>query len=170
MESSMHLDQTFRARAAVLFGALAIASTFSVTAASATGVISGFPGVYESVRQKICTAKTVCFFNFDNVPANSLLEATNLNCLVNTVGADPENLVILNLFNRPPAGASPTARTGFPMLNSNQGSSTTTVFGLNEEIRMFFRSNNLAVASVSFAKPINIVMTCTLSGNLLKKA
>jgi hypothetical protein len=165
----MNIDQTFRVRAATLFGALAIVSTLGAGSASAGG-ISGFPGVYQSLRSKLCDAKTSCFIDFDSVPANQLLEATNLNCLVNTVGSNPENLVMLNLFDRQPGGAKVIARTGFPMLNSNQGSSTTTVFGLNEQIRMFFRSADIATAAVSFANNSNIVMTCTLSGNLLKRA
>jgi hypothetical protein len=169
MESSMNLDRSLRVRAALLFGALTLVSAFAASSASA-GAIAGFPGVYESLKQKVCKAQTSCLVNFDAVPANTLLEATNINCLVNTVGPNPENLVMLNLFDRPPGGAAPIEKTGFPLLDANQGSPSTTVFGLNEQIRLFFRSSDFATATVGFDGKFDIAMTCTLSGNLLKKA
>lgn len=165
----MHLDRIFRMPAAMLVGAIAVASIFAPHTASAAGVIAGFPNVYESVRHKACNAKSFCIINFDTIPTNRLLEATNVNCLVNSVGLAPENLVVLNVFDRPPAGANPTAIASFPVQNINPGSSTT-VFALNEPIRLFLRSGDLATMSVSFSGTFDIFMNCTLSGTLLKSA
>jgi hypothetical protein len=169
MESSMNLNRSFRAHATVFSGALALVSALAASSASAAGTINGFPSLYESVRSKVCTAKTSCLVNFDAVPANTLLQATNLSCLVNTVGANPEDLVLIRIVERTAAGANPVEKTAFPVQNANAGSSNTTVFGLNEPIRLAFKAGDVATLAVGFDKTFDIGILCTLSGDLLKK-
>jgi hypothetical protein len=67
-------------RAAALAG-LALASAHAAAQiGQRTGAVRGFPQFYESSVSKDCSVSTDCNARFGLVPANHLLEATNISC------------------------------------------------------------------------------------------
>lgn len=81
---TMRPSSFVRARAIMRTAALAGVALASAQAAAQigqrTGAVPGFPQFYESVVTKDCSVSTDCNARFALVPANHLLEATNLSC------------------------------------------------------------------------------------------
>src|SRR5205823_1686126 len=72
---------------AILVAAAAGFAGLSVASMTAdAGAVAGFPNFYESVKSATCKSSTSCLVDFDKVPDGFLLQATDINCVADTIG------------------------------------------------------------------------------------
>jgi hypothetical protein len=154
-------------RATTIFAAGILAATFLVSSSSIGGInggaVPGFHQFYESVIIKTCSDDQ-CVIQLDPVPANTLLQATNLFCSAQIQAPQATPVIRISMFQGPLATAKPKENFLVAAGNNSQLS----LFTLNQPIRSFFAAGTRPILTTGVDFATSIGLHCKLSGDLVK--
>jgi hypothetical protein len=161
------MSHVFRARATTIFAAGILATSVFVSSSGMAGVgsgaVPGFHQFYESVIIKTCP-DSQCVIQLDPVPANTLLQATNLFCSAQIQAPQATPVIRISMFQGPLATAKP--KENFLVAPGNN--SQLSLFTLNHPIRSFFAAGTRPILTTGSDFATSIVLHCKLSGDLVK--
>jgi hypothetical protein len=129
-----------------------LAGALACTLAAATALGATLMGKYEEFATGSCSGATLCTLQFSAVPAGKVLFTTGISCRVAGFGAELQALAL---------GA---ARNSFLMPQSMISGGG--IWQSNDRIDKFYSAGLRPTVTAAFTTTTNIIVQCTLSGDL----
>jgi hypothetical protein len=152
--------------AAAVIGSALLSGATNAQIGQRTGAIPGFPQFYQSFVARQCPGEGSCGIEFGRVPANHLLEATDIYCrgAHSTRSSETGDSADFSLFERIES-AVPATRAVFTQPVDDPTETAFSTYTFNRPVRVFFLAGSRPIVVFHSGHFVE----CRLSGNLVRE-